>query len=591
MSLKDARRGSVRGAGSGARGSGSGLSTGRPGRLRRRIVGPLVVVACAVVSVVVAADYWASTAEIYRGVSVGGVALGGKTPEEARGIVRERGAEALEKIRLTGETGEFTLAAGEVGLDLDVAGTVDRAYSVGRRGGVLERLGDRLAASWGLVSTAPAVGYDREALRTRIEEEAARANEEPRDARVSVDGSEVAVVEARVGYALDAAATAAKVEKAIEELSGEAEIVGGFLAPETPTAAAEEAAERAEEAVSRPAVLTAGGEEWELSPGEIAQALEFEPEGDEIRVGLDRERLRGGLSDVYEALTTEVVDAGYETAGSGVVVTESRAGRKIEGEKLLGAMETGLFEGRRKYEVPVAVAEPELTTAEAEKMKPTEIIGSYRTDYSIVPDDGARVENLDLSSDAVDGTLLAPGEVFSMNGKVSGLDYNEAKVIVGGVEQKADGGGLCQVTSTLYMAANYAGLDVTERHPHSAQLPYIRPGLDATVWWGGPGAADDLDMKFQNITDGYVLLREYVAEDGYVHAEIWGQPTGRKVEMGSKPAYRNPDSAKWVTRQTATENGETVFDGVLHTDTYGALTDEKGQPIPADEVPIAPVNP
>ncbi len=289
--------------------------------------------------------------------------------------------------------------------------------------------------------------------------------------------------------------------------------------------------------------------------------------------------------------SAEPVDAGYEVGGAGVFVTESRAGREIEEGKLLRAIESGLFEGRREYEVPVVVVEPELTTARAEALKPTEVIGSYRTDHSIVPDDGPRVENLELSSQAVDGTLLAPGEVFSMNGKVSGLDYNEAKVIVDGVEKKADGGGLCQVTSTLYMAANFAGLDVTERHPHYAQLPYIRPGLDATVWWGGPGEADDLDMKFQNTTDGYLLLREYVAEDGYVYAEIWGQPTGRKVEMGSKPVYRNPDSAKWVTRQKVTENGETVFDGVLHTDTYGALTDEKGQPIPADEVPIAPVNP
>ena len=552
---------------------------------------PLLVVACALVSVFVAADYWANAGEIYRGVSVGGVALGGKTPEEARGLVRERGAEALGEIRLAGEGGEFTLAAGEIGLDFDVAGTVDRAYAVGREGGVVERLGDRLAASWGLVSSAPALDYDREAIRTRIEDEAARVNEQPRNGRVSVSASEVAVVEAREGYALDVAATAANAEEAIEGLSGEAEIVGEKLVPQIPTAAAEEAAGRAEEAVSRPVALSAGGEEWELSSEEIAQALEFEPQGGEIRVALDRERLRDGLSEAYDALTAEPVDAGYEVGGAEVFVTPSRAGKDIDEGKLLGAMETGLFEGEREYEVPVVVAEPELTTARAEALKPTEIIGSYRTDHSIVPDDGTRTENLELSSDAVDGTLLAPGEVFSMNGKVSGLDYNEAKVIVDGVEKKADGGGLCQVTSTLYMAVNYAGLDVTERHPHYAQLPYIRPGLDATVWWGGPGEADDLDMKFRNTTDGYLLLREYVADDGYVYAEIWGQPTGRKVEMGSKPAYRKPDEAQWVTRQTVTENGETVFDGVLHTDTYGALTDEKGQPIPADEVPIAPVNP
>jgi vancomycin resistance protein YoaR len=65
----------------------------------------------------------------------------------------------------------------------------------------------------------------------------------------------------------------------------------------------------------------------------------------------------------------------------------------------------------------------------------------YRTDYSMVSDDGTRVENLNISSRAVDGTLLAPSEVFSMNDKVAALDYNETRVIVDGTETKADGGG------------------------------------------------------------------------------------------------------------------------------------------------------
>ena len=68
-------------------------------------------------------------------------------------------------------------------------------------------------------------------------------------------------------------------------------------------------------------------------------------------------------------------------------------------------------------------------------------MGPYRTDYSVVSDDGRRVENLNISSRAVDGTLLAPSEVFSMNDKVAALDYNETRVIVDGTESKADGGG------------------------------------------------------------------------------------------------------------------------------------------------------
>ena len=99
-----------------------------------------------------------------------------------------------------------------------------------------------------------------------------------------------------------------------------------------------------------------------------------------------------------------------------------------------------------------------------------------------------------------------------MNDHVMGLDYNSTKVIIEGQEAKADGGGLCQVTSTLYMAANFAGLDVVERYPHNAQLPYIRPGLDATVWFGDGYGNGELDMKFENTTDGYLLIQQYVSE-------------------------------------------------------------------------------
>ncbi|MDQ3966681.1 MAG: VanW family protein, partial [Actinomycetota bacterium] len=170
--------------------------------------------------------------------------------------------------------------------------------------------------------------------------------------------------------------------------------------------------------------------------------------------------------------------------------------------------------------------------------------------------------------------------------------YNKTKVIYEGKEDKADGGGLCQVSSTLYMAANYAGLEIVERHPHYAQLPYIRPGFDATVWFGD-WRSQPLDMKFKNDTDGYLLIREYVAEDGFIYAEIWGQPTGEEVEMDSKPTYLGPDYSKWTTYKKVKENGEVVFDDVFHKDVYMPLVDEKGKTIRPDseEAKPAPINP
>ena len=312
-----------------------------------------------------------------------------------------------------------------------------------------------------------------------------------------------------------------------------------------------------------------------------------------LGVDYERERVRNGLSGVFSALTVEPIEAGYEINGSEVSVTQSRTGQKVEEEKLLDDIEAGLPEGQREYEVSVETAEPNLTTEEAEGLKPTTLLGTYRTDYRETSDKSPeRVENLRLASNAIDGTFLAPGEVFSLSELTAPLTYNETKVIIEGKEEKADGGGLCQVSSTLYMAANYAGLEIVERHPHATQLPYIRPGLDATIWFGDL-RSQPLDMKFNNDTDGYILIREYVAEDGYIYAEIWGRPTGEEVEMDSEPEYLGPDYSKWTTYKKVTEDGEVVFDDVFHKDVYEPLVDEKGKVIRPDseEAKPAPVNP
>jgi len=570
-----------------------GFSDSRPkgrkdGRRRRGIIG-VVLVVCAVVAVLVAADYWANAGRIFQGVTVGNVSVGGETPEEARGMVEERAANELGEIRFTGGPEEFALSARDINLNLDAAGTVDRAYAVGREGSIPKRIGERMEAAWGTVETSPVVDYDRETVRSRIENRAARSNAQPRDASVNVRSSEAEVVESREGYTLDVADTAANLDDALASMSGEVRVAGEAVEPAVLNPAAEEAAGIAEEAMSAPVTLTADGEEWEFSREEIGQSLSFAPRGNgELRVGLDREQLREALSDVYGDLTVEPVEAGFEIRGDEVAVTKSRTGTEIEEEELLDALEAGLFDGKREYEVPVATTAPKLTTAQADKLKPTELIGTYRTDYTLSSDKSPeRVDNLDIASKAISGKFLAPGEVFSVNEVASPLEYNESKVIIEGKEEKADGGGLCQVSSTLYMAANYAGLDIVERNPHDAQLPYIRPDMDATVWFGA------LDMKFENTTDGYIFLREYVANDGYIYAEIWGQPTGKKVEMDSEPLYLGADYSQWETYQKVTdEDGKVIFDEVLHKDTYMPLIDEKGKTIApnSEELNIAPVD-
>ncbi len=577
---------SSREASSGGFGSGGPLSGGR---WRWRFVLPVLLV-CAVAAVVVVADYWSNSGRIYNGVSVAGADVGGKTPAEARTIVEDRLAERLEETPVVGGPRDVAVTGSEIKAEYDAAAVADEAYGVGREGNVFERVSDRMRALYGGAEVSPEVRYDGEAVAREVEEISALVDEEPGEATLSIEGTEAVVGPSREGYRVDVPATIAEVERAVEGATGEAELVGEAVEPAVTTAEAERAAERAEEAMGGEVVLSAEGQQWVLSPEEIGASLTFASERGDLEVGLDREVLREALADAYEDLAVEPVEAGYEFSGSEILVTGSETGREIEEQKLFDSLEAGLFEGRREYEVPVGVSEPELTTAEAEALKPTQLLGKYRTDYTLTSDQSEeRIENLEIASEAVNSTFLAPGETFSMNDTVSSLDYNKTKVIINGQEEKADGGGLCQVTSTLYMAANYAGLDVTERHPHATQLPYIRPGLDATVWFGDING-QPLDMKFENTTDAYVLLREYVV-DGFVYAEVWGQPTGLTVQMDSRPTKMGEEQSKWTTYQKVTdEDGKVVYDGILHRDVYEPLVDEKGVTIPPPKVHVPPVN-
>lgn len=532
----------------------------------------------------------ANSGEIYRGIEAGGVNLGGMTPAEARTAFEDHARSAPQKVTLDGP-GKQDLTIENVGARFDASVTVERAYAVGREGNFAERASERLRAAAREVQVSPEVEYQPEKVRAGIEKIAGQIDEPSRDASASLSGTDVRITSASEGYDLDVPATMSNVEKALENASGQAKIAGEVREPEVSTQEAEQAAQKARNALSGPTTLKAGTREFTIFPDGLATVISFAREDGAIQVGLDPDSLRDGLDRILSDLESEPTDADLKVNGSGFSVVPAREGKSVDKEKLIGEMEGGLFDGDHTYNLAVTTTKPEITAAEAERLKPTELLGDYRTDYEIVPGNTkTRNQNLRTASSAVSNTMLAPGEVFSMNDTVSTLDYESAKVIVDGKEVETDGGGLCQVTSTLYNAANFAGMDIIERWPHYSQLPYIRPGMDATVWFG-QGGDQELDMKFRNTTDGYLLLREYVSNDGYIYAEVYGRPNGTEVSMSSEPIYMNDQQSKWVTYKTVTKNGEVLFDGEFHKDEYGALTDHKGKPIPPPKVNVAPVDP
>ncbi len=257
----------------------------------------------------------------------------------------------------------------------------------------------------------------------------------------------------------------------------------------------------------------------------------------------------------------------------------------IVGDYLLG--EGGIF-GEERLDGPLAVSgdtegeqsavlvQEEAEEGEAVGSQAIEdpatsmvLLGEFFTDYAWDPDPG-RQSNLKTASEAINNTRLEPGETFSAISVLEGLDYQPAKVFANGGVDYTEGGGLCQVSSTLYMAANYAGLEIVERNAHYAELPYIRPGFDATVWFGENGWGA-LDMQLRNNTDGDILLRQHVNEDGFMVAQVYGEkPTGKVVSMESEKVSESPSRGiEWATYKTVKDNnGRVIEDGLMFETLY-----------------------
>src|SRR5215218_7991399 len=168
--MRDRRGRNVRGSASYGHYSSSlnPFDSGKHSSRRRGIAGPVIII-CAIVAVLVAADFWLNSGKIHRGVEVGSVSLGGKTPAEARQTVRDQTMGPLKEIDFVGPA-HFTRTAREMGVNFNVDQTVDKAYAVGREGNILARLSERLRASFGGVTIAPDIDYQPAKARGEVRE-------------------------------------------------------------------------------------------------------------------------------------------------------------------------------------------------------------------------------------------------------------------------------------------------------------------------------------------------------------------------------------------------------------------------------------
>ena len=250
-----------------------------------------------------------------------------------------------------------------------------------------------------------------------------------------------------------------------------------------------------------------------------------------------------------------------------------------------------LQEEKEEYIIPLNITVPEITIEKIGKEAFPYVLGTFSTTYST--NNKNRVTNLELSSEKIDGTIIMPGEIFSYN-KIVGertiaKGYKEAAVYAGGKVVDGIGGGICQLSSTLYNAVIYANLEITERSNHMFLTSYVTAGRDATVSWG------TLDFCFKN-TRSYPIKIQSSGKNGVVTTSIYGMREEKEYEVviestvlevipykvnyikdntlpqGTEEIKQyGSEGARSVTYKVLKYNGVIISKELLSNDTYSSL--------------------
>ena len=239
--------------------------------------------------------------------------------------------------------------------------------------------------------------------------------------------------------------------------------------------------------------------------------------------------------------------------GSSIDVKKGEEGVKINRDEFRKAIYDAIKPNVDvTVKVPIESVTPEITSEELSRIDG--IIGSYRTNFS--PNIEGRNENIRLAAQYMNNYLLMPGEVFSYN-KVTRLKtvsngYKNATVIVNGEIEEGLGGGVCQVSSTLYNSVLYSGLEIVQRRPHSIPSSYVNYGRDAVV------SDNAIDFKFKNNYDFPVYLKTYVGSSS-VTVTIYGN-TGSvpEIDIISNVVSVKPRAVKYIDDPNLEKGKEVV---------------------------------
>ena len=451
---------------------------------------------------VLAAAYIGMAAFLGRHVpantSVAGIPIGGKSPADAEATLKRQlaaRASAPVKLLVAGRTVQIDPSAAGLSLDLEETLQGLSGFSL------------KPADVWNHLDGGQdeplATSVDRDRLRAVLGETAKSVNRAAQEGSITFPEGHVKLVAPVQGANLDVDQTA----EAIATTWPTRAPVKATVQSVRPKVSAEELqranTEFASKAVKAPVKVVVNRVTQVLRPADFAPVVTMRADSSgHVAPAYDGKRLlalvtRGAAT---RGLQTSPREASIALQGGKPVVIPSAVGYRIDEKPLVTAFGAALTSSTRTAVVRPVVLQPQLTTAEAEKIKPKEVISTFTTYF---PDNPPRTNNIKIAARTLNGTFVAPGKQFSLNGtlgkRTPEKGYAQAPVIMNGRLVKDFGGGVSQVSTTTFNAAFFSGVRIDEHTPHSFYISRYPEGREATVSW------PDVDQKWTNDT-GYGII-------------------------------------------------------------------------------------
>lgn len=460
----------------------------------------IIVATCIVVFLLVFSVIFAllniNNNKILNNISIMGIDVGNMTIEEAKESINEIiETKKLEELTLKKDDFETSLDLTGINFNFDIDSTINEAYSIGRDGNIIKNNYSILFTSLFGRKIECKFEYNENILNKKIDDISVKLPNAVVENSYYIEKEELIIVRGKEGLSIKKEELKNSIISQMQNIAQKYNVI--IIPTEN------------------------------VKPGEINL--------EEIRNEIYKEP-----KDAYISKNPTIV----HTHENGVDFKVSME----EANKIIS-------EDKEEYKIPLKITVPEKTIEDLGEEAFPDKLATFTTRYD--PSNKNRANNVSISADKIDGTIIMPGEIFSYNKTVGertiAAGYKEAGAYAGGKVVQDVGGGICQTSSTLYNTVLLANLEIVDRSNHQFLTSYVEAGKDATVTWGG------IDFKFKNSRE-YPIKIEASAKNGVCEMSIYGikEETEYDVEIESKVLSYLPYTTKYEEDSTLEKGKEIV---------------------------------